>query len=67
MERYKVVDGSISAHCCFQATVVDTRKPVMVRNVPYIRDGEPQFESVCECFEVEDAELICAALNARGK
>jgi hypothetical protein len=67
MERYKVVDGSLSAHCCFEATVVDTQKPVMLGGVPYIRDGEPRFESVCECFEVEDAELICAALNARGE
>lgn len=25
---------------------------------------EGQHEAVCECFEKQDAELICAALNA---
>jgi hypothetical protein len=29
-----------------------------------MRNGEPEFESICECFDVEDAERIVAALNA---
>lgn len=58
-ERYKVVQGSQSAHCCFEATVVDTTKPVMIGDEHY----NNQFESVCECFEIEHANTICAALN----
>lgn len=47
--RYIVIEGSKSGHCCFNFTVVDTT-----------RDDE----SVCECFDREDAELIVKALNA---
>ena len=52
--RYKVVEGSQSCHCCFDATVVDTTKPTMIG---------PQFESVCECFNEEEANLIAESLN----
>lgn len=54
--RYKVIEGSESAHCCFDATVVDTHKAHSA--------FREQFEWVCECFEMADAEKICAALNA---
>lgn len=53
-KRYKVVIGSQTAHCCFDATVVDTSEPTGFGG---------QFNPVCECFEVKDAERICAALN----
>lgn len=56
MSRYKIIDGSESGHCCFDATVVDTQTPHSV-----YRD---EFHCVCECFDTEDAEKICAALNA---
>lgn len=59
-KRYKVVPGSQSRHCCFEATVVDTTKPVMINDEHY--NGE--FEPVCECFWPEDAEMIANALNA---
>lgn len=58
--RFKVVKGSQSAHCCFDYTVVDTTKPVMIGGKHF----EKQYEEVCECFERADAELICSALNA---
>jgi len=48
--RYSVVAGSVTAHCCFEATVVDTT-----------RGGEP----VCECLDETYAVIICAALNRR--
>lgn len=57
-QRYQVVEGSQSAHCCFEATVVDTTKPTGYNG---------QFEQVCECFEVSDARTICDALNAMTK
>jgi hypothetical protein len=28
------------------------------------RDGRLHYESVCECFDREAAELVCNALNA---
>lgn len=55
-ERYKAVEGSESAHCCFEATVVDTQIPN-----PMFRD-EPDW--VCECFNMETAQKIADALNA---
>lgn len=61
--RYKVVKGSESAHCCFEATIVDTKRHVLIRGEPYIRDSAPVFETIAECFSIEDAELVCAALN----
>jgi hypothetical protein len=64
-ERFKVVDGSTSCHCCFEATVVDTTKPIVFGDKPYIRDGEPQFEAICECFDKADAERIAAAMNGK--
>lgn len=57
--RYKIVDGSQSGHCCFEATVVDTTKPVMLNGEHY----ENQYDPVCECLDLADAEMIAAALN----
>jgi len=53
-ERYKIVRYSESGHCCFTATVVDTESSDCV--------GDDR--AVCECFDLEDARLICGALNA---
>ena len=50
-QRYKVVSGSVSAHCCFVASVMDEANP----------DND---EAVCETYYVKDAELIANALNA---
>lgn len=61
--RYKVVDGSQSAHCCFVATVVDTSRPVIINGQHY----KGEFEPVCECFDEADAGMICAALNASAQ
>ena len=54
--RYKGVEGSQTAHCCFEFTVVDTRKP---------KQYNEDFEEVCETFERDDADLIASALNAQ--
>ncbi len=59
-ERYKVVDGSQSAHCCFGATVVDTTRPTIIGRKHY----NDEFESICECWERSDADRIAAALNS---
>lgn len=64
-ERYKIIEFSQSAHCCFGYTVVDTSLPVIYGKEPFIdtRTGEVRYESICECFSEEDAKLICDALN----
>jgi len=57
--RYEARKGSQSAHCCFEATVVDTTKPDMIGGKQY----EDHCEIICECFSMEDAEKIAKALN----
>lgn len=64
MERYIVVEGSQSGHCCFDATVVDTSRPVVYNETPYAPNGVQRYEPVCECFDNEDARAIADALNA---
>jgi len=61
--RYKVVEGSESGHCCFDATVVDTEQPRF-----HYAPEHPQYMKqmglwICECFEVEEANMICDVLN----
>jgi hypothetical protein len=53
--RFKAVPGSVSAHCCFEASVIDTTKP-MTYSVG--------FDPICEAWSIEDAEKIADALNA---
>ena len=47
MNRYIVEEGSASAHCCFEYSILDTTHN----------------EYIAECFTRIDAELICKALN----
>lgn len=54
LPRYKVVRGSESGHCCFEATVIDTQ------STEYHQSGD----WIAECFDEKDAERICAVLNA---
>lgn len=63
-ERYRVLPKSRSGHCCFEATVIDTEQPTIVHGEHCRHDGELQYETICECFTQEDAELVCEALNA---
>ncbi len=57
--NYKVVEGSQSLHCCFEYSVVDTTRPVMIGKGQW----KDHFEPVCECFDLESANLICDCLN----
>lgn len=66
--RYQIYNGSQSVHCCFEVTVVDTTKPVIIDGEHYKgSDGQYYYESVCECFDMESAQLICDALNKADK
>ena len=59
MARYGIYEGSISVHCCFEYSVVDFTKPTMIHGEHY----QNQYDQICECFSLEDATLICEALN----
>ena len=61
MKRYQVVEGSQSCSCFFVATVVDMTKPIMSGGEHY----ENQYEAVCECFDIESAEMVCKSLNQK--
>ena len=52
-DRYQVIKGSESCHCCFEATVLDTAK--------VDEDGDP--ENICECFDAPRAHAIADAMN----
>lgn len=55
MNRFKVVDGSVSAHCCFEASVLDTHEPGEMIH----KNGRV----VCECLDTDDANRIARALE----
>lgn len=59
-ERFVVLQGSWSSHCCFEATVVDTTKPVFLHGAHY----NDKYKPLCECFDPEDAVRIAKAMNA---
>lgn len=63
IDRYKIVEGSESGHCCFDFTVVDTEQPYMPDDSYY--DG--RFKQVCEAFYMEEALLICKSLNEQDR
>lgn len=57
-QRYQIMNKSITAHCCFSHTIMDTTKPQ-----DYSDEFGEHFDPVCECFSEEDAQLVCQALN----
>lgn len=65
MNRYTIEEGSNSAHCCFSYTIVDTAQPEIWNGeiLTNHETGQPRFTTVCECFEKEDADKVCDALN----
>lgn len=57
-ERYAVVEGSQTGHCCFEATVVDLHAPTGFAD---------HYTPICECGVAWEARKICDALNAANK
>lgn len=55
-ERFIVVKGSLSSHCCFEYSIVDT----LAGKEDY---GDYWKLIMCECFEEKEANIICEALN----
>lgn len=58
MSRYIVMQKSITSHCCFVASVLDTTKPQNYRD-----ECGWHYDPICECFSLEDAKTVCDALN----
>lgn len=54
-KRFVVLVGSESAHCCFDATIVDTQTLDSL--------GNPS--NIAECFDMNDALRIAEALNEK--
>ena len=66
--RYQIYNGSQSGHCCFEATVIDKTKPEIINGKHWKDDsGQYHYANICECFSLEDAEMICQALNNMDK
>ncbi len=62
--RYIIMKGSISGHCCFDFSVLDTTKPHIIGGKHYEDENGKHYDVVCECFYEESAVLICNLLNA---
>lgn len=62
--RYIIMEGSISAHCCFEFSVLDTTKPEIIGGKHFEGLKGKHYEAVCECFDEKSAILICNSLNA---
>jgi len=56
-DRYIIIKKSISAHCCFGYTIIDTKGGKWMTKQCYWN------RSMCEAFEKEEAIEICTALN----
>jgi len=54
--RYIIIDESLSGHCCFEFTIIDTA----AGKEDY---GDYWKRSMCETFYRAEAEIICDALN----
>jgi hypothetical protein len=52
--RFIIVAESISYHCCFGYTVIDTKNKAIIGDY---------WKSMCETFDKEEAIMICYALN----
>jgi hypothetical protein len=63
-KRYRVVTESVSNHCCFEATVIDTENLNQSDRSSYHADTYGiHFKTVCETFTLEEARMVCNALN----
>lgn len=55
--KYVIFEDSLSGHCCFGYSIVDTTEGNNVDQL--LHKGL----NICETFDVEDAIKICKALN----
>ena len=60
--RYEILEESSSGHCCFEYSVLDTKR---VKTDDSGKDIGFETICICECWDKEDAELIVKALNSK--
>jgi hypothetical protein len=53
--QFIIIEESLSGHCCFEYTIVDTQQGKV--------ESGGWKGRVCECVEKDYAEMICKALN----
>lgn len=58
--RYIVIEDSVSKHCCFEYSIIDT-----AAGKEDYGDYKPWKRSMCETFNKTDAEIICESLNQK--
>lgn len=56
--RYVIIEDSLSGHCCFEFSIVDTKG----KTKDNIWD-----DAICETFDLDDAIKICSALNNQNE
>lgn len=59
-ERYAVVPCSVSGHCCFSSSIVDTTN-IMTYSPEISKDVH--YDNVAEFFDDEMADRVCTLLN----
>lgn len=63
-ERYAIIPGSDSGHCCFEFTVVDMyNSKEQTYTYTYKDEKYWEYAVMCECFDLESASKVCEALN----
>lgn len=58
-KRFIVIEKSLSAHCCFTHSVIDTSEGKELEGTEF----EGWKKAICETMDAGDAECICDALN----
>lgn len=60
MSRYIIIEKSVSGHCCFNYSIIDTKEGTE----DYSTEDDVYWKNnIAETFNYEDAELIINALN----
>lgn len=54
--RFIIVAESVSSHCCFEYSVIDTKEGKETY-------GDYWKKTMCETFDKDEAVMICYALN----
>ncbi len=52
--RYKIIEGSETNHCCFEYMIVDTHEP---------DDDNGHSKIICELLDEDTATFVCETLN----
>ena len=59
-DRYILIEKSVTSHCCFKYTIIDTKEGFKSFGVEFDCDWN---RIMCETFDKIEAIEICVALN----